>query len=862
MQFYDFDLLVRRLGDEFEAHVIRSPGGESRHRFATPFSPIQLENLLLRLGRVRGRRGGFDTDGIRAAKQFGGQLYAAVFGGSVGACLETSIQKARAAEACVRIRLRIEAPDFADVPWEYLYDASQNRFLALSATTSLVRYLELPHASRPAKIGDGIRVVAVISSPKEYPELDTEQEWTKLQNAFRNLPSVEIERVAPTVGALQACLRGGRTHIFHFIGHGDFDERAGDGLVVFEDQNGNADAIPSSKLAVILHNHPDLRLAVLNCCEGARSGAGQPFSGVGPALVQQGLPAVVAMQFAIADTAAITFAGTFYECLAGGLPIDRALVEARTAMFVEEDESFGAPVLYMRSDEGVLFDPVRRIPPAPAPVLPHSPPPLPPPNKPRDRAIFKWAPSAFFGIVWMAASLFSISAMWNMQVLEHDSFGGSVFGWSRFVIVLSALHALLFQFVRRRSQSIAASSMANVLSWIFWTGLSCTLAAAVGWVLSWLRSPPAVLPFQYWLVSAAFVLIYALMIRPHLDPIPRAIAIGTMIGIAIAFGLAMVTRLTGVGSSIAILFVVQGMTLHRSTSMAAATTTVSRAKIAFQFAAVLLLLFVVIKKPDPPAPQPTAADTAAAAAAAAASGDLTSSPTVDEVRTMGSIEGIVRGANNQPQLGATISISDGTGFGPDQSTVSQADGYYSLGLVTPGKYEVRINVPGHVWRFADNVVVSPGSTSIVSARVAGDERSGIDWNGATRPLLAASFRKLDLSPIAMRGALRGTVLGPSRAPVVGARVSAVDLGVKGSHRDTVTASNGSFSFPGLLWGDYYMVSAEHDTLGRFIVSEVSVNPGKVSLVSITLGNPASETYVDWTPIMRDMTEEEKRARAQ
>ena len=51
-----------------------------------------------------------------------------------------------------------------------------------------------------------------------------------------------------------------------------------------------------------------LRLAILNACEGGRTSRLDPFAGSAQTLVQQGIPAVIAMQFEIADDVASTFA--------------------------------------------------------------------------------------------------------------------------------------------------------------------------------------------------------------------------------------------------------------------------------------------------------------------------------------------------------------------------------------------------------------------------------------------------------------------------------------------------------------------------------------------------------------------------
>jgi hypothetical protein len=78
---------------------------------------------------------------------------------------------------------------------------------------------------------------------------------------------------------------------------------------------------------------------------------------VAQSLMQQGIPAVVAMQFEVTDEAAIAFAQRFYEVLAAGHLVDTAVAEARKAIFGQGHEvEWGTPVLYLRSSEGHIFD--------------------------------------------------------------------------------------------------------------------------------------------------------------------------------------------------------------------------------------------------------------------------------------------------------------------------------------------------------------------------------------------------------------------------------------------------------------------------------------------------------------------------
>jgi WD40 repeat protein len=263
----------------------------------------------------------------------------------------------------LRVRMRLsEAPELADLPWEYLYDQTMSRFLALSQETPLVRYLDLAESVQPLKIQLPLRVLVMISSPTDYPELDSEREWTLLQQALGDLVAsgqVVVERLEDaTLATLRATLRRQDFHVLHFIGHGYFDRQIDCGVLMLEDNTKRGRSATGDELGVLLHDHRSLRIAILNACEGARGSIHDPFSGVAQRLVQQGIPAVVAMQFEISDQAAITFGKEFYAPLADGYPVDAALAETRKAIFFAEGTGleWGTPVLYMRSPDGIVFE--------------------------------------------------------------------------------------------------------------------------------------------------------------------------------------------------------------------------------------------------------------------------------------------------------------------------------------------------------------------------------------------------------------------------------------------------------------------------------------------------------------------------
>jgi hypothetical protein len=362
MKYLDFDVAIEPSGEGYTARVFNSPVGQAAGAFNAPFSELELENFLLRVGRSRHAVRRIESPEMASAKAFGGRLFDSVFAGEVRGCLRSSMDEASRHGAGLRVRLHLtKAPALADLPWEFLYNANMNRFLSLSVETPLVRYLDLPERIRPLVVRPPLHVLMMISSPSDYPALDVERESGKMREALADLETsglVTVERLEDaTLSELQRRLRRSEYHIFHFVGHGGFDPQAEDGLLVMEDQDNRGRRVSAQFLGTLLHDHRPLRLAVLNACEGGRASRGDPFAGTAQSLVQQGIPAVIAMQFEVTDDAAICFTREFYSAIAAGYPVDAALSESRKAIFAEVSEiEWGTPVLYMRSPDGRIFE--------------------------------------------------------------------------------------------------------------------------------------------------------------------------------------------------------------------------------------------------------------------------------------------------------------------------------------------------------------------------------------------------------------------------------------------------------------------------------------------------------------------------
>ena len=362
INYLNFDITIQRAGNGYRAHLHSQSGENVTVTFGKPFSDMELENFLLKAGYSRRNVRRIDTVETAAAKEFGGKLFNTLFKGDAQECLRRDLSYAQQQDARLRLRLSLtEAPELADLPWEYLYNSANNKILALSVETPIVRFLELRERIAPLTVNPPLRVLMMVSSPSDFDALDTEAEAKNLHSALADLEArglVEIETMEDAnLAALQRKLRRGEYHIFHFIGHGGYDHQTEQGVLILEDEHGRGRAVSGQDLGMLLHDHRCLRLAILNACEGGRADRKDPFAGTAQSLLQQGIPAVIAMQFEITDDAAIAFAHEFYEALSDNYPVDAALTEARKSLFGQgRGLEWGTPVLYLRAPNGRIFD--------------------------------------------------------------------------------------------------------------------------------------------------------------------------------------------------------------------------------------------------------------------------------------------------------------------------------------------------------------------------------------------------------------------------------------------------------------------------------------------------------------------------
>jgi hypothetical protein len=312
------------------------------------------------------RRTGWHAVDIEA---FGALLHRMLFDGPVWRWIEDRLRDLGPGE---RLRLKLEFPfiggaHLAAVPWEYLYrpDTAQSPgfFLARDERLVLVRQVQ-GNVVRLSPEPEA-RLLLIVAQPRDQEDVVAAPVVDAVRDLATRIPvtvtelGVQDPRGA-TPDAVLTALKQSKPHIVHFVGHGDYDERDATGRIALVGLDGNARWVAAADLGELFRRaHALPRVVVLHSCEGGTVDSQVSFAGTAPQLVRDGVPCVVAMQFAVTPPSATAFAQAFYDALAEGLAVDEAAQRGRSeiagALSADPDPRLlGIPVVYTQSLDAVL----------------------------------------------------------------------------------------------------------------------------------------------------------------------------------------------------------------------------------------------------------------------------------------------------------------------------------------------------------------------------------------------------------------------------------------------------------------------------------------------------------------------------
>jgi hypothetical protein len=302
--------------------------------------------------------------------------------GSVRARLQDSLRVVCSLEQGLRLRLLIEAPELALLPWEYLYlkpnqaPDSELYFLALQPFISIVRHEAIDTGSPWVAERSTYRLVAALAGPADQPPLDLDVDRQVIERIATPVSrGRKIEPVlvpSATRRTLRDALRAG-ADLFHFSGHGVFDGRSGQ-IILHQADGSGSDYYGARQLAALLRG-ARVRLVILSACQTAQRALENPWSGVASALVETGVPAVVASLYSLQDRSAHLLAEELYGSLLEGESVDEALYRIRQAIYQEvglNSRDWGTLTLHLRLENGVLFPTSLAAAPTTVPTVPQT----------------------------------------------------------------------------------------------------------------------------------------------------------------------------------------------------------------------------------------------------------------------------------------------------------------------------------------------------------------------------------------------------------------------------------------------------------------------------------------------------------
>lgn len=360
-QYLDLRISVdAKQSDHYPVRISTADGQEYRSSLTLPAEDNPLYttfNMLLGYGNHS-----LNEDQVI---EFGSLLYNCLLVGDVRTAFISERNRAKAEDKNIRIRLSIEPSevDVAAIPWEFACDDVGT---PLVTRHSICRFLPRnePVPALTLAADTPLKMLLAWAAPSELDQqlgysLNIAGEVAAIRQQLQPLidaKKLELLELAHVTGSkLNLAIQDYQPHVLHFIGHGMMNGNTGQ--LIFEDANGKRKDFSARQLSIALEGSP-IRLVVLNACQTGTV-VTRLLGSIAPALMAVNVPAVVAMQASVADSAANVFASEFYRAFASFKPIDECVSRARRMVIAEgiNNVDWGLSTLYMRAKDGLLFTP-------------------------------------------------------------------------------------------------------------------------------------------------------------------------------------------------------------------------------------------------------------------------------------------------------------------------------------------------------------------------------------------------------------------------------------------------------------------------------------------------------------------------
>lgn len=256
-----------------------------------------------------------------------------------------------------------EDPEVAGWPWEYLYNANAESFISQEFHPISRSIFTSTKPSPCGPIVGKVRMLLILGVPPDDSDTTPKEEIRYIQEVF----STQLDESRFEIDILSAeeyqniitKLNSKHYDIVHYFGHAGFDQSNKLGYLSIKRPGKSQFKVDANQFALTLRNR-GIRLVFLNACKTAMSAPTEnpARSSIAAALLDRGIPAVVASQFSLPDNSAHFLASTIYNALLTGKPIGDAIRDGRNAVSFADAAKFfdwGIPVLYSTNPAQIIL---------------------------------------------------------------------------------------------------------------------------------------------------------------------------------------------------------------------------------------------------------------------------------------------------------------------------------------------------------------------------------------------------------------------------------------------------------------------------------------------------------------------------
>jgi hypothetical protein len=304
-----------------------------------PLTPDDVERVFASITQASQQwvTRGVVRESLDPLKEIGKRLFTCLFEGESGQLYQQALgAMAKSQDLGLCLRLVINDPELAAIPWEVLYDVYRQVFVALTDDSSIIRGRDkVADVPQPPPIEPPLRVLVIVAN---RDEAESKADIDVLQRLDTEMKDLEVKCVTVDEERLIEEVRSDHYHIFHIIGH-TFNSAIrqrllGDLLTI-------SGGIPQK-----LHN---LRFVYMNANHSAE--AAFALAGF--------VPGILGIGGTIRHEAEQFCTESFYRALLTGLPLEAAVRLGRRRIYFQSPESreWALPVLYAQMPEGIVMKP-------------------------------------------------------------------------------------------------------------------------------------------------------------------------------------------------------------------------------------------------------------------------------------------------------------------------------------------------------------------------------------------------------------------------------------------------------------------------------------------------------------------------